>query len=66
LSKSEGISRIAKIIRGVGWLIIFVAGFIMLSDKNLGPESVGVGIVVTAILSGPCFALAWIVDGFVK
>jgi hypothetical protein len=66
MSKSEGISRIAKVIRGAGWLVIFGTGLVMLITKNLGPDGVTIGIFVAAIFAVPCFAVAWIIDGFAK
>ncbi|MDF3098904.1 hypothetical protein SB394_16705 [Burkholderia sp. BCCIQ04A] len=66
MSKSEGISRIAKVLRGIGWLVILAAAAIMLGNKNLDGAGVVVGVLVAAIIAAPCFAVAWIVDGFAK
>jgi hypothetical protein len=69
VSKSEGIGRIAKVIRGTGWLIIG-CGVVGLATSVNGtggtPEKLGFIMAVTAILSAPFFAVAWIVDGFAK
>ncbi|WP_412548882.1 hypothetical protein Q2T91_20355 [Ralstonia pseudosolanacearum] len=63
MSRSEGVSRIAKVIRGVGWLILGggVLGFIY------GDATVPwIFLAVAAFFAAPCFAVAWIVDGFAK
>ncbi|EDT04247.1 hypothetical protein BamIOP4010DRAFT_2216 [Burkholderia ambifaria IOP40-10] len=66
MSKSEGVSRIAKVLRGIGWLIILASATILLGNKNLDWDGVVVGVLVAAIIAAPCFAVAWIVDGFAK
>jgi cytochrome b subunit of formate dehydrogenase len=57
-------SRLIKAIRGIGWLIVALAGmsliFNTLTDGQLILLAVG-----TAIVAGPFFLVAWIIDGFV-
>jgi len=63
MSRSEGVSRIAKVIRGIGWLILGagVLGFIY-GDANVQ----WLLLVVAAFFASACLAVAWIVDGFAK
>ncbi|WP_197387622.1 hypothetical protein [Ralstonia pseudosolanacearum] len=63
MSTSEGVSRIAKVIRGIGWLILAggVLGFIN-GEANVQ----WLLLVVAAFIAAPCFAIAWIIDGFAK
>jgi len=63
MSKSEGVSRIAKVIRGVGWLILGLGGLGFAYSNQSAPW---VFPMVAAIFAAPCFAIAWIVDGFAK
>jgi hypothetical protein len=63
MSRYEGVSRIAKVIRGIGWIIVVLGVVGMVNGKD------GTGVVfavLTAFFGGVAFAIAWIVDGFAK
>ncbi len=63
MSRHEGVSRIAKVIRGIGWIIVVLGVVGMINGRN------GDGLalaLVAAVFGAIAFAVAWIVDGFAK
>lgn len=63
MSKSERASRIAKVIRIIGCLILGVG---LLGFLNADPKVQWLLLIISAVFAAPCFAVAWIVDGFAR
>jgi len=62
MNASEGLIRIAKVIRGIGILIALGCVFFGLTEAN----SFGFFIFLGALPLAISFAIAWVIDGFAK
>jgi hypothetical protein len=71
MSRHEGMSRIAKVIRGAGWLFIGLGVLVGIYAATSGGGSDPQFVVFAAPIGGaiigvPLLAVAWVVDGFAK
>ncbi len=61
----EGLSRIARVIAGIGWIWGALWGFGALTNYSNGQHDTGLLCIIFSIVGlGAAKALAWIIQGF--
>jgi hypothetical protein len=63
LNGSEGLNRIAKVIRYISYLLVAIAIFVAMDTQGSGSIFALLFFGLPALL---LFAIAWIIDGFAK
>jgi len=64
MNGSEGLTRIAKVLKYISYVLVAFGFYIIINDGTNGADLLGVMIfIIPAVL---LFAIAWIIDGFAK